>query len=688
MTEPCNCPPNAGPLHQAIDQGDAPRVRALLAAAGPDTYTQHNLDQGLMIACLNAHVETVELLLNAGADVHARSDEAWTPLMHAARGGSAGVVEILLERGADVKAVNNYDRTALIEAAWSGCTEAVRTLIAAGSDVNHRPSKVGGPAIGEAAFNNCAEVVKLLLEAGAELCVREGQEPLLVWAADRGHERTVCILLDRGIDVEDRTVTGTRPLHRAASGGHVTVARLLLERGAQVDARDGEAHTPLIAGAWRGIEIVQVLLDHGAGVNAEDSRGETALCVAARQGDLATMRLLLERGAHAQPRRPLRAAPLEYAAMRGCTDAAALLLELPTVDVNYRARIGATALALAARGGHVDLMRRLLGRGADPAIPDERGDTPAIYAASAARRDALGLLAEAGADLLGAAPSGRTPLDAAVQGENAYGRHDDQQRTVAWLLDRGSKVDAPSRDATPLMRAIERGNQELVRQLIARGADVNARTPSGDTPLSLAAGEGLRDERRRRPTCMGEDRMAPIVDLLLESGADPAPGGSAEILRLAAACRCPDVVKRLVEVGAPVDPPKGVAAFTPLMAAVGNVKIVRYLLKQGADPNARSPIGDTALHAAVHQWQPCVDVLKILVRGGAEVDAPGRYGDTPLHAAARTHTPENVEALLALGAQIASRNDRGQTPLDSARESHQAASIEIIERAEAGGRFS
>ncbi|KAM5342893.1 hypothetical protein ACJ41O_013859 [Fusarium nematophilum] len=126
----------------------------------------------------------------------------------------------------------------------------------------------------------------------------QGQTPLS-WAAARGHEAVVRLLLDRGAHTEAVDQWGRTPLSWAAVEGHEAIVRLLLDRGAHTEAADEEGSTPLLRAAEGGHEtVVRLLLDRGAHTEEADEEGWTPLSWAAERGHEAIVRLLLDRGAH------------------------------------------------------------------------------------------------------------------------------------------------------------------------------------------------------------------------------------------------------------------------------------------------------------------------------------------------------------------------------------------------------
>ncbi|MDP6353429.1 MAG: ankyrin repeat domain-containing protein [Alphaproteobacteria bacterium] len=138
-----------------------------------------------------------------------------------------------------------------------------------------------------------------LLLAGAALA-DDGQR--LLDAARDGDTATVALLLDQGVDVESPDIGGWTPLVWAAAYLHVDTVRVLIESGADLEAIGRAGKNSGTALMWaakkRGSrDLVELLLDSGAEVDGVDQYGRTALMMAARHGQLSSIRLLIARGA-------------------------------------------------------------------------------------------------------------------------------------------------------------------------------------------------------------------------------------------------------------------------------------------------------------------------------------------------------------------------------------------------------
>jgi len=281
-----------------------------------------------------------------------------------------------------------------------------------------------------------------------------GQTPLMV-ASAIGSLEAVRMLLASRADAKIVSGSGVTALHLAVTDAAKT--RLLLEAGANADGVSQLGRTPLLiaASATGTEESVRLLLARGANVNAADSVGVSPLIAAAAMNNAAVARLLLAAGA----------------------------------DPAATANIGqsATALMGAADNANVDLLRTLLARAVD------------VHAVSA---DRAGIVKN-GAVLFGNV----TALHQAVSSGSVD--------AVRLLLDAGARVDSQDiRGMTPLVWSVstDRPDPEIVRLLVARGADPAVRTRDNESAIDWARkfnNPAVLKELGLRPVSVGAVRLVP-----------------------------------------------------------------------------------------------------------------------------------------------------------------------------------
>jgi ankyrin repeat protein len=260
-------------------------------------------------------------------------------------------------------------------------------------------------------------------------------------------------------NLESRDRRGATLLMHSAAFGNLATLKLLLDMGADANARNDFNATALLWAA-RDPEKARVLIAHGADVNARSKQGRTPLMLAAlRPGGSAIVALLLSKGAD------------------------------PSVADNH----GDTALGLAATIGEAESMRLLLAKGADPMAKNDKGETSLILASKGRSAAAIRLLLDRHVDVNAANTFFNTVRNGPIAMTNLTALHRaaafGPTEAVADLLAAGANVNArDGRLLTPLHFAVatEYPNPNIVRMLIKAGADVNARDDARETPLDWA----------------------------------------------------------------------------------------------------------------------------------------------------------------------------------------------------------
>jgi ankyrin repeat protein len=428
----------------AAKRQDRGALHRLLADGANVNVTQGDGATALHWAVHRDDARATRLLLASGANVNAVNALGATPLWLAAINGSASLAGALLEAGADPNVSLKGGETPLMTAARSGSRETVEHLVAWGGDVNAAEYERGQTALMWAVAQRHADVAALLLAAGADLNARtkvwrqlentagntnpignfrmaHGGSTAMLFAARNGDIETVRVLLDYGANIGDVAASGTSALVVAAHSGHEALGKFLLEQGS--DPNEAEAgYTALHAAVLRSeVELVRALLKHGADIDAVVERGTpgrrfsadfsiryqavgaSAFWLAAKYGELETLRLLADHGANPfitpdngvsvlqaamgvpaisqENRRNRVGVPLAEASERE-----ALVLELARVVIDLGAEVNAvdergnTALHDAVRVGFTQVVDFLLNHGADVDLRNNRDQTPLVLA--------------------------------------------------------------------------------------------------------------------------------------------------------------------------------------------------------------------------------------------------------------------------------------------------------------------
>ena len=442
--------------------------------------------------------------------------------------------------------------TRLPDAAQAAYRATVQTLLDQHTDAN-APEADGTTALHWAARLNDLEMAARLIRAGANVKVanRYGVTPLYL-ACVNGRAAMIETLLKAGADPNAAVTEGETALMTAARTGKVEAAQVLLDHGAAVDTRENwRGQTALMwAVSERHPEMVRVLIAHGADVNARSATQHW------------------ERQVTAEPRDkwlpPGGMTTLLFASRDNCLECARILID-KGADVNVTDPDGIGTVLSAAINGHYDVGIFLVEKGANPNLADKTGRT-ALYAAvddhtmPASNRPSPKEI-----------DNQHTSLDL-IQALLAHGADVNaqllKQQPYRTKLDRG--VDTMlTTGTTPFLRAARAADLEVMRLLLAKGADVKLATRNGINPLMAAAGVGTKEEDTvgRHKT---EAETIEAIKLCLDAGLDlnTADRNGETAVHGAAREGYTDVVRFLAEHGAQLDV-KSKRGLTPLDAALG-----------------------------------------------------------------------------------------------------------------------
>ena len=500
-------------LPEAVKRGDQAAAQALLRAHVPVDSAEGDGSTALHWAAYENNLELARMLLDAHADVSAKTRlEAMTPLFMACENGNAAMIDLLLSHGAQANGANALGTTPLMMAAASGSADAVRVLLEHGAAVNARESVRNQTALMFAANYNRAEAIKLLIAHGADPNLQSKVEapyrlPFHTLANNYKKPAGADAKGAAGAILKNAESSADGAGSRPSAAGNAEAEATNRESASPEDAKrkpDSEyvrgaklvgGMSPLLYAARQGnLEAASALLEGGANVNEPSgSEHTTALVLAIANGHYDLARLLLEHGADAnlaneQGLTPLYAAvdvrwaQHEWSAEPLVTQEKTDYLELMHLliahgaDVNARLRIvvwermlsqnqvwinlsGSTAFFRAAQADDVQAMSLLKNAGADPGIPTTDGVTPLMAAAG------LGWAA------------------------NYSSTAPDRLAAVKYCRSLGADVNqADELGYTALGGAAFVGDLDVIRYLVAQGADLKAKTKAGDTVADLANG--------------------------------------------------------------------------------------------------------------------------------------------------------------------------------------------------------
>jgi ankyrin repeat protein len=480
-------------------RSDSAAVTKLLAQRANVNAPQADGATALHWAVYKDDLELARTLIRAGARVDAATREGVTPLWLATISGDAAMIEALIAGGANPNEQLPLGRTPLMTAARTGNVAAIKVLLDHGADVNAKESLRGTTALMWAADEAHAPAVKLLIDRGADINahsdpVTRGRGPSLGKANDPRKQvaaQGAAVAAGKALDLNQLSlVPGAIPRAPARGGQGVPAAA---PPPVEVDAAEAAARA---AGLTPRSEV-------------KDGGALTALTYAARANDLESVKVLLAAG----------------------------------VDVNQTSGYGWSPLLVATQNRYYKLGEYLLEHGANPNLANKGGWTP-LYLATDNRNIENGDYPVRRADV-------------------------DHLEFIKLLLDKGANVNARVKDsteirtvftnqwldengATAFLRASQSGDVELMKLLLAHGADPKIATVLGVTALHVAAGigwvEGITYEWSPQATL---DAVKLLLDLGLDVNAQADTGRTA--LHGAAHKGRTEVIQALADHGAKLD---------------------------------------------------------------------------------------------------------------------------------------
>lgn len=414
--------------------------------------------------------------------------------------------------------------------------------------------------------------------------------PAVADLAEKGDGTAVAALLKKGADANKPQPDGATALHWAAHWNDVALAKKLVAAGAKPNAANDYGVTPIFLAAVNGsADMLDVLLTAGGDANTARPTGETALMTAVRSGNAAAVARLLKAGAKPNAVQASKGqSALMWAVADGNVEVAKTLIE-GGADLKLRSAAGYTPLMFAARHGSVDMAKLLLSKGDDKEATAKDGSTPLLIATVKANTALASYLLDQGArpdgDLKAA---GYSPLMWAAgtyevipmtyKGIDAEG----EWGTFAGIPDRAAKIS-------------------LIKQLIAKGANVNAQGSKMLPQMSPHNGGGARPPHTGAPAIViaAQSGDAEVMRLLLANGANPkltAKDGQTAVMAAV----------------------EGIVENSLVISEAQRIEAARLALDLGVNVEAEDDKGYRAMHVAAKAGYH--DAIKFLMAKGADLN--------------------------------------------------------------------
>lgn len=664
----------------------------------------------------------IKKALKLGADLHVADNRGKTPFSVALCSSADELVEFILSLGLDFNRAG--EEMGQVMSFWLSrqSYSLLERAFAAGVSPD-LPDKKGNNLLVESVRRRDFAAAAMLIKAGASFGpVVVNASALLIEAISENRIDTLEWLAKHHIDLNLQTPAGTSILWHATCnwsgfdylwnhGVRPDFAELLREelagaRSALLDSTEGRErlkqmtaagldlkklvfngendinrHKNVFSWARQGnIEALKFAFELGFDLNVRGYNQNTLLHIASHGKNLQVIRQLLEWGADLEAENREELTPLQYAVKFHHNEAVIFLLENGADYTRKEKRNGAGLLHQAAwNSASPEVFKKLLSLNFAVNVRDNNGATPLLFAAENNCDKAVDYLLSAGADTNIATEVASSAQRTEVLRKGDFHFYKNDYFISNWLIS----------GVGPLCRAALRGNEQILKRLLEKGARVEQADELGNTPLHLAV--------------MGDSASA--AEILLQAGAPVLVANSDGLTPLEIAeskdlLAIADAIWQKIPLHIISDPTEPAAekddqytlhrattegklhklrwlirggadingtdkeGRTPLWYAVqsANDRMIALLLRLGASPDVAGPDGETPWLKAFERG--CnYSSLPLLASAGALIDSAGKNGDTALHIAARRGFAREVDFLLKQNAALAIRNQSGRTPL-------------------------
>lgn len=510
----------------------------------------------------------------------------------------------------------------LIQGIINGQVETCRVLLEKGVDPNYRETWERQPVLSHTFKSRNRELIELLLkyEVPLEATSYLGNTPLYI-AATQGLKDVVSFLIKKEAKVNARATFGGTALYQACVENHLDVVKVLLDNGADVRISTYSMNWSPLEAAYDYPKILRLLVEKNPDYKRVSS-GTTALCLAAGDGIVESVDLLLSKGDPEIDYYPVDyeddndgLTPLAMAARAGYAKVVRLLLEAGA-DVNHVSP--ATGNFILKLASDEEVVTALLEYGPNLKLADKEGNTALHSFAADGKLPLLKRLANAKADINPLNTAGMTPLRLAVGIENL--------EIIEYLLSKGANVNlSESFTGPPLHHACRYASLDVLKLLVKHNADVNASNVLFGTPLACV--------------CISDEQQFDKIKYLVE------------------------------EAGAKLDTPWGPHGPVLNDALLRcDMKVVKYLVEHGGKEflNQADQLGRPPLFYACYRLDGALEAVEYLISQDFKISLndKDKMGRTVLHCAAVTHNVDLVKKLVEINKHLLDENDNDDwTPL-------------------------
>ena len=584
------------PLHLAVRIGFTSIAKHLLASHVP-------LPPDIMLATFESEdTSMIRFIADKGADVRAVASNGDTPLHrvleypHFDSATQLNCVKVLIDAGCNLALPNANGETPFDIAAKTGHPQIVQYLH--GILNSPFPPDILLSVVGNNWFLDTSSHIRFFIGKGASIHVSRpsGDTPLHLAASlfwDTGHLQALKLLVNAGCDPRACNLAGETPFHLAARRGNIQFMEYLLSLGMTVPP---DIMLSLLEGdrifRHQGHHVVRFLLDNGGDVHTVAQNGDTLLHLAAtlhpEEDALELARHLVHSGCIPCQTNLKGETPFHIAAQHGSVSLVKYFLSL-NIKLPPDILLAAPIIGYSDKA---ELIHFLVQEGANVSAATTDGDTPihlllkdrdGIFGGEYDRLECVKILISAGCNLRVRNGAGETSLHVAAR----YGAN----MILGYLLSQG----------VPLSNDILLASQTpgMIRFLLSKGLDLRSVAAEDVTELM----HRILASDTRPPFSQEEDDVE-CARILIDSGWDPSPKSlaGATVMHVAARKGKVAAIKLFRSYNVPL-PPDILLAALPLTPGAkpsdDTWRLVRFLIREGANVHVTSPNGDTPLHLAM-----------------------------------------------------------------------------------------
>ncbi|XP_065839304.1 ankyrin-3-like isoform X1 [Oscarella lobularis] len=638
----------------AVTNGNMAKVRDYVSKEPRKwkTIVDEDGDFAIALAIWKKYLEIVKYFLSMGWDIESRVDKSGsTGFLHAACYGFVEGVDLFVERGCNIEAKSDLGNGALALACLGGHLEMVKKLIEMGFSVNetHQNDYI---SLHCACDRGHVAIATYLIENGANIEAENkfGRTPFLL-ACYLQRVGVVDLLISKGCNIYAKDKDGDGALALASLKGNVKLAEKLIRLGLDVNEAHSDGYTSLHWACEKGhLDLAQFLIQNCANLEIESKSGYTPFLVACNCERVGVVDLLISKGCNIYAKRKRGDGALAMASWRGNVKLAEKLIRLG-LDVNEAQVFCKTSLHWAAQNGHLELAEFLIKNGANLEVEDENGSTPILLSAAVGNFDLLDMLISKGCDVqaknkvgngvLGiASANGRVEMVKKLlkmrfsQFETDYfGRTSlhwaatyNEREVAEVLIERGANVEAKDkRGRTPFLRAVLYGHNEFANFLLSKGCNRHAIDHKGHGALALACIEKHYETAEWLLSKFNDQDINSVLHLAAQSDDDR-------------------IVSLLISNGADIEV-QDEWGCTPLVTAIefGSDNVIDFLLKEGCNMYAKTKKGEFVLDVAIMGGR--LDLFHRVVKAGIKATQLSSETRRFLQEAAASESEEAIQCL-------------------------------------------